>query len=298
MAPTTQIYPGIPITSNGGMIPSEHPQPFPKELPTDPPRPTSPKISSDSIKLKKWGPVRWQVPEKGLKWKKGYARFPKDGSDDSDPDSSSEPESDSNSTSSAGISSAEGSSASNTSSRPSPSDVSDLLVDDTKKLRAHEKKALQKNPATRSLGTLNSVDIPGNMCYAKGDMGTSDGNLIPDSIRSTPELAKTLAAQHHSLASWSELGFMTSSNDGTGSIRTDALSSSGDGVSLSPPVQDQNRPCYRPKSKIKLHGSDETCVTQTDEGVYDKKGRQVGAKRTWVTHVRIVVVEEEMWAKV
>ena len=299
MAPTTQIYPGIPSTSNGGMIPSEHPQPFPKQLPTDLPRPESPKISSDSIKVKKWGPVRWQVPKKGMKWKKGWARVPKEDSDDSGSHSEMD--------SSADPSSNDESSASDTGSGLSSLDLSDSSVDATHKMKTSQKETDIKSP-TRPRG-LDPLDIPGSVVFIEGDIVTPGGTLIPDGSQLSPELATRLVAQNPNLADWPKPGPLkaaASPSKGTGFFRhpqdlqsphTSISSSSTSSSPSSPLANEHDRPHYRPKSKIKLQGSDESCVTQTDEGLYDKKGRQVGLKRTWVTHVRKVVIEEEKWEK-
>ena len=236
-----QKHPGIPPTTNGGLILSEHPQPFPKHLPTNIPRPPSPKISSDTIKVQKWGPVRWKVPARGLKWKRGRAYFWGRDSDSSDSSADSDTECDS-------------------SSQISHSTFS---VDATRKLIARKKKASKKSRGiTHTQGELRSP--PG---------ATSDTAAVQNVTNSL----------RHS-----------SSRDS--SRPSTSVSSTNRRPSSSPPEALKSR-IYLPKSKIKLYGSDETCVTQTDEELHDRKGRATGTKRTWVTHVRKVVVEEERWEK-
>ena len=239
-----------------------------------------------------------------MKWKKGWARVPKEDSDDSGSHSEMD--------SSADPSSNDESSASDTGSGLSSLDLSDSSVDATEKLRAHKMKTSQKEThiksPTRPRG-LDPLDIPGSVVFIEGDIVTPGGTLIPDGSQLSPELATRLVAQNPNLADWPKPGPLkaaASPSKGTGFFRhpqdlqsphTSISSSSTSSSPSSPLPNEHDRPHYRPKSKIKLQGSDESCVTQTDEGLYDKKGRQVGLKRTWVTHVRKVVIEEEKWEK-
>ena len=310
MALPTEILPGIPPTSNGGLILSEHPTPFPRHLPTDPIRPSSPKISSDPMQITRWGPVRWQVPKKGLKWKKGSPKLPrkyrgvtgfgtKKRFGDSDEDEENGHSSSSSSTSE---------SASSPSSFDSDSESDDCSEDDTKRLISQKKKAAKRAKAA------NPNDEASQM------HGLSDPLVVGEGFR--PDFPPNVLSQplppgmeivefDHPLPP-----FVGVPNRPPTHIlppmehvsRRPSLHTlpQFESDSKRPPSEDprpvpkisrkhQRSTHYLPNSRIKLEGSDETCVTQTDEGVYDKKGRQIGAKRTWVTHLRKVVVEVEKW---
>ena len=310
IALSTETLSGIPPTSNGGLILPEHPAPFPVHLPTDPIRPSSPKISSDPVKITRWGPVRWRVPKKGLKWKKGHPKLPRKNRDvtgsetksqlsDSDEDKENGHSSSSNSASG---------SASSPSSSGSDSGSDDYSEDDTKRLISRKTKAAKRARAANPNGEASQMqDLSDPMIGVEGfrpDLFSPVlGQPLPPGMEIVgldhplpPFVGVSNRPPPHILPPTEHVSRRPSPHT-LRQFQSDFRRPQTEDPGLVPKISRKHQKSmhYLPNSRIKLEGSDETCVTQTDEGVYDKKGRQIGAKRTWVTHLRKVVVEVEKW---